>query len=128
MKAKSIQEIGALLKSIKNPEDPFLQECRADGRKGVQSLLQRWEKAYEKQLQLELKWTEMNSYEMAARKEGHAFIAGVDEVGRGPLAGPVVACAVILPQDYKLLGLDDSKKISETRREELYVQIMNNAI
>ena len=128
MKAKSIQEIGALLKSIKNPEDPFLQECRADGRKGVQSLLQRWEKAYEKQLQLELKWTEMNSYEIAARKEGHAFIAGVDEVGRGPLAGPVVACAVILPQDYKLLGLDDSKKISETRREELYVQIMNNAI
>ena len=128
MKAKSIQEIGVILKSIENPKDPFLDECRADGRKGVQSLLQRWEKAREKRMQLEMKWTEMNNYEMAARKDGHTFIAGVDEVGRGPLAGPVVAAAVILPQDYKLLGLDDSKKISEARREELYVQIMNNAI
>lgn len=56
------------------------------------------------------------------------FIAGVDEVGRGPLAGPVVAAAVILPRDFDLLGVNDSKKLSEKRREELFDQIMENAV
>ena len=55
-------------------------------------------------------------------------IAGVDEVGRGPLAGPVVAAAVILPPDFDLLGVNDSKKLSEKRREELFDQIMDRAV
>lgn len=57
-----------------------------------------------------------------------SLIAGVDEVGRGPLAGPVVAAAVILPRDFDLLGVNDSKKLSEKRREELFDQIMERAV
>lgn len=56
------------------------------------------------------------------------YIAGVDEVGRGPLAGPVVAAAVILPPDFDLLGVNDSKKLSEKRRGELFDQIMDRAV
>ncbi len=57
-----------------------------------------------------------------------ALIAGVDEVGRGPFAGPVVTAAVILPKDCDILYLNDSKKLSEKRREELYPEIMEKAL
>ena len=56
------------------------------------------------------------------------YIAGIDEVGRGPLAGPVVTAAVILPEDFDVLGVDDSKKLSPKKREELYELIMEKAI
>ena len=67
-------------------------------------------------------------YENLLFKEGYQYIAGVDEVGRGPLAGPVVACAVILPKDYQNDDLNDSKKLSEKKRNELYDIIMRDAI
>ena len=56
------------------------------------------------------------------------FIAGVDEVGRGPLAGPVVAAAVVLPADFDILGVDDSKKVSEKKREQLFDLILDRAL
>lgn len=56
------------------------------------------------------------------------YVCGIDEVGRGPLAGPVVACAVILPEDCEILYLNDSKKLSEAKREELYEKIMEQAV
>jgi len=59
---------------------------------------------------------------------GKDFIAGVDEVGRGPLAGPVVTAAVILPKDFQLLGVDDSKKLSPKKRDELFDQIKEAAV
>jgi len=62
-------------------------------------------------------------YERKLRKEGLTLIAGVDEVGRGPLVGPVVAACVILPEHYQLDGLTDSKKLSEKKRESLYDHI-----
>ena len=61
-------------------------------------------------------------------KQGITLIAGVDEVGRGPLIGPVVAAAVILPQNFTLKGLTDSKKLSEKKREEFYEIIKKEAI
>lgn len=69
-------------------------------------------------------------YENGSGSSSHPVrcIAGVDEVGRGPLAGPVVAAAVILPPDFDLLGVNDSKKLSEKRREELFDQIMDRAV
>ena len=70
----------------------------------------------------------MKAYEKALWDEGKAYIAGVDEVGRGPLAGPVVTAAVILPYDFDVLGVDDSKKLSPKKREELYDQIMDSAL
>ena len=60
--------------------------------------------------------------------ESHGWICGIDEVGRGPLCGPVVASAVILPKDCQILYLNDSKKLSEKKREELYEVIMEQAI
>jgi ribonuclease HII len=82
---------------------------------------------------LKLKLVEMSVYENELYNEGNMmgsvkYIAGVDEVGRGPLAGPVVAAAVILPQDFDILGIDDSKKLSEKRREALYDEIKKYAI
>lgn len=68
------------------------------------------------------------AYEKKLYKDNITLIAGVDEVGRGPLVGPVVAAAVILPKNYELKGLNDSKKLSEKKREELYPIIMKDAI
>ncbi len=67
-------------------------------------------------------------YEKELNDKGITLIAGVDEVGRGPLIGPVVAAAVILPKDFKLDGLTDSKKLSEKKREEYYKIINDKAI
>ena len=67
-------------------------------------------------------------YEKDLYKKGYKLIAGCDEAGRGPLCGPVVAAAVILPKNYSLEGLNDSKKLSEKKREQLYPIIMNDAI
>jgi len=71
---------------------------------------------------------EMRVYENRLYDQGCNFIAGTDEVGRGPLAGPVVAVAVILPRDFAILGIDDSKKLSAKKREELFVLIEENCI
>ncbi len=67
-------------------------------------------------------------YEREVRAEGYAFVCGVDEAGRGPLAGNVVAAAVILPDGLEIEGLNDSKKLSEKKREALYGVITEKAI
>ena len=67
-------------------------------------------------------------YEHAAQEQGFALICGVDEAGRGPLAGPVCAAAVILPQDLEIEGLNDSKKLTEKKRDALYNIITEKAI
>ena len=71
---------------------------------------------------------ENDLYENGYQDQEIRTIAGVDEVGRGPLAGPVVTAAVILPQGFDMLGVNDSKKLSEKRREELYEKIMETAL
>lgn len=70
----------------------------------------------------------MQIYERDLRAAGKRYIAGVDEVGRGPLAGPVVAACVILPEDFDVLGVDDSKKLSEKKREQLYDAILSETL
>lgn len=67
-------------------------------------------------------------YERDLYKKGITLIAGVDEAGRGPLVGPVVAAAVILPKNYHLEGLNDSKQLSEKKREEYYICLQKDAI
>ena len=71
---------------------------------------------------------EMRLREEELHKQGYVNIAGVDEVGRGPLAGPVVAAAVVLPEDFDVLGIDDSKKLSEKKREELFKVITEGCL
>ena len=67
-------------------------------------------------------------HEALARRQGYRHIAGIDEAGRGPLAGPVVAAAVILPAGFSLEGLDDSKKLSPSRRDSLFDEITGSAL
>lgn len=84
----------------------------------------------EKQL-LKLEAEKKRMYEMFSYEREHSdceYICGIDEVGRGPFAGPVVACAVILPKDCDILYLNDSKKLSEKKREELFVEIKEKAV
>jgi len=125
---KSISEIKSEYNNLKPSEyDAFRKEYEEDDRGGVQKLLESLDKkqrAYEAEIN---RLETMRSYERA-QKEFSGFICGIDEAGRGPLAGPVVAGAVILPEDCIILHLNDSKKLSEKRREELYLEIQEKAI
>ena len=71
---------------------------------------------------------ELSKFEKEEYEKGYTCIAGIDEAGRGPLAGPVVAAAVILPKDALIDGVNDSKKLSEKKREKLYDDIVENAV
>ena len=71
---------------------------------------------------------DMWQYEQKHSSEGYSYICGVDEAGRGPLAGPVCAAAVILPADVEIVGLNDSKKLSDKKRRELYPIICEKAV
>ena len=82
----------------------------------------------EREKMLAEKLITMQEYENKLRERGITYIAGVDEVGRGPLAGPVVTACVVLPEDFDVLGVDDSKKLSEKKREELFDSIKERAI
>ena len=84
--------------------------------------------AAQKEAQNWEQWQRMSSFEQELRAQGKQFIAGVDEAGRGPLAGPVAAAAVILPPDAYLPGLNDSKQLSEKSRLELEQQIKEQAL
>lgn len=97
-----------------------------DDRAGVASLIAKYKKMQEKHQAELVRLEKMCCYEK--RYEEYGAICGVDEVGRGPLAGPVVAGAVILPKGEKILYLNDSKKLSAKKREELYEEIMEKAL
>lgn len=75
-----------------------------------------------------LRFDEMSKIEKQLKEEGYSMIAGVDEVGRGPLAGPVVAAAVVLSDDFDLIEINDSKKLSEKKREELFPLIKEKSV
>lgn len=109
-------------------EEQFLLEVKNDDRKGVQRAYAKWKSTKEKHAQLVNQFEEMLHYEREIKRAGHRYIAGIDEVGRGPLAGPVIAAAVILPEDFYLLGLTDSKKVSKKNREEFYEAIYSKAV
>lgn len=74
------------------------------------------------------RYNEMMAFDNEYRGEKGIVVAGIDEAGRGPLAGPVVAACAILPENFDVIGVDDSKKLSEKRREELYEEILNKAL
>lgn len=120
---------GMPLKAIKqllaeNPSKELAALLLADERKSVQALYKSYERAQRERERV----AGLYSYEKACRARGHELVAGVDEVGRGPLAGPVVVAAVILPPDCFIEKLNDSKKLSEKTREKLYDIIMDKAV
>ncbi len=104
------------------------EQFKNDTRAGVQKLIQTAEKQYNAYLDEIERCDYMLSYEQELYDNGAEFIAGVDEVGRGPLAGPVVTCAVVLPKGEKILYANDSKKLSKIMRDRLYDEIMEKAV
>ena len=104
----------------------FINNHKDDTRAGVVKILEQAEKYRDKLLKEEDRIKGMMSFEHKYRDMG--YICGVDEVGRGPLAGPIVTAAVILPQDIIIPYLNDSKQVKEERREELYDIIMERAV
>ncbi len=124
---KTIAEIKAEFAATDMDGYPVLYEkYESDVRSGVQKLIAQCRRK-EAALEAEKQRTEkMKEYEH--KYEHLGYLCGIDEVGRGPLAGPVVACAVILPEDCQILYLNDSKKLSAARREELYDMIMREAV
>lgn len=104
----------------------LLKEYAADERAGAAALVQRFQKKLEKEAKEDARLYEMLSYERMY--ENYSHICGIDEAGRGPLAGPVVAGAVILPKGCTIRYLNDSKQLSEKMREQLYDEIMEKAV
>lgn len=127
MEQKKIGDIRAQLKEMPDGQlTSFIKEYAQDSRNGVQALVVQAKKRLGK---LEKEMQRIENLKQYERKySDYRFICGIDEVGRGPLAGPVVAGAVILPRDCQILYINDSKKLSEKKREELYDIIMEQAV
>lgn len=122
----SIREVEAIIWS--EPSEEFLEVCAKDPRQGIQRLLARQIKYCEAQRAEDQRIQGLLTEEKRLWDKGFLYIAGLDEVGRGPLAGPVMAAACILPAHFELPGLNDSKQVSERKREKLFEQIQSQAL
>lgn len=124
----TIKEVKERLAMIDELDHPLFEELILDGRAGVQAAISKRKRELQKQVDEDLRLEKMLAYEKELYTQGIQLIAGVDEVGRGPLAGPVVAAAVILPENCKIPGLNDSKKIPKSKHKEIYEAVLQNAI
>ena len=122
----TISEIREIL--LGSPSEEFLAELEQDGRVAVKKLLQAYHKRVEKAALERERFHKMLSYERRYYAEGAKLIAGVDEAGRGPLAGPLVIAAVVMPEEFFISGLNDSKQISASKRDKLYDEILQKAL
>ena len=122
----TISEIREIL--LGSPSEEFLAELEQDGRVAVKKLLQAYHKRVEKAALERERFHKMLSYERQYYAEGTKLIAGVDEAGRGPLAGPLVIAAVVMPEEFFISGLNDSKQISASKRDKLYDEILQKAL
>lgn len=124
---KSISEIKAELENAdKDTRESLLELCKKDTRKGVLKLVEKYEKQKAAMTEELERLKKMHEFE--DKYSEYEYIAGIDEAGRGPLAGPVVAASVILPKDCEILYLNDSKQLSAKRRDELFDEIKQKAI
>ncbi|WP_270308078.1 ribonuclease HII [Streptococcus koreensis] len=124
----TIKEVKESLATIDRLDHPLFEELIYDARAGVQSAINKRKRELQKQVDEDLRLEKMLTYEKELYAQGIQLIAGVDEVGRGPLAGPVVAAAVILPKNCKIPGLNDSKKIPKSKHQAIYQAVLDQAI
>ena len=124
----TIEEIRSLFESQFEISEEIAIAASSDRRAGVREIYARYLRRKEKSDQELARLAKLRRFEEDLYDKGYDFIAGVDEAGRGPLAGPVVAAAVILPRGARIIGLDDSKKVSPQRREELACEIKEKAL
>ena len=125
-KKMTIAQAKRLLEEDPTPE--LLETFRKDGRKGIQKLLLSYDKKIQKKLQKQAEFENRLKLERAYWNFGIENVGGIDEVGRGPLAGPVIACCVILPHDFDLIDVNDSKQLTAEKSEKLYGLILERAI
>ena len=124
---ETMKDIKARFASAKEGEyNALFRHYENDERSGVQKLIQQYHKKLQALEDERVRTESMKKYEHEYEHLG--YLCGIDEVGRGPLAGPVVACAVILPKDCDILWLNDSKKLTAKKREELYDVILERAV
>ena len=124
----TIKEVKERLAMIDELDHPLFEELILDGRAGVQAAISKRKRELQKQVDEDLRLEKMLAYEKELYTQGIHLIAGVDEVGRGPLAGPVVAAAVILPENCKIPGLNDSKKIPKSKHHAIYQAVLDQAL
>ena len=124
----TIKEIKECLATINRLDHPLFEELILDGRAGVQAAISKRKRELQKQVDEDLRLEKMLAYEKELYAQGIHLIAGVDEVGRGPLAGPVVAAAVVLPENCKIPGLNDSKKIPKSKHYAIYQAVLDHAL
>lgn len=127
---KQVETIAQIKEKLQseNINQQYLNRLKNDDRIGVRKLVKQYEKQQE-QLKIEReKFEKMTEIEYRLYEKNYKLIAGIDEVGRGPLAGPVVAAAVILPKDFELIGLNDSKQLNEDKRNKFYEIIREQAL
>ncbi|WP_347339029.1 ribonuclease HII [Lentilactobacillus laojiaonis] len=125
---KTIKELKEQLSEVTQFDDPILLDALSDKRKGVIELTIKTQNRIKKEMIKKVDFQCRFKYERELRNKNINIVAGIDEVGRGPLAGPVVACAVILPEDFDLLEVNDSKKLSKSTRESLVPLIKEKAV
>lgn len=128
----SVRDIAAMLQGeefrgrTEEERRAFLDRLAGDNRAGVQRLLEKYRREEKKLADERARIEKMKEYEL--KYADIEYIAGIDEVGRGPLAGPVVTCAVILPKDCRILYVNDSKQLTKEKREELCAEILAQAV
>ena len=128
MKDKSVKEIKEIVESLSTDEDlRYINILKDDERKSVQNIAIKMGKKLDNIRKEEERLNLINTYENEGYEKGYLYIGGIDEAGRGPLAGPVVASVVVFKPNTKIEGINDSKKLTEAKREELFDIIKQQA-
>ncbi|MGO2244733.1 MAG: ribonuclease HII [Pseudolactococcus laudensis] len=124
----TIKEVSELLKTAQTLSDPLFEQWSHDTRQGVQKLIIKRQRDIQAALDEDARLDNLLAYERQLYTQNVSLIAGIDEVGRGPLAGPVVTAAVILPENCKIPGLNDSKQIPKAHHQAVYDSVMTEAL
>ena len=129
MKEKSVKEIKEIVDSLSIDKYlEYIDILKDDERKSVQNIAIKMGKKLDNIRKEEERLELINTYENEGYTKGYLYIGGIDEAGRGPLAGPVVASVVVFKPNTKIEGINDSKKLSEAKREELFDIIKEEAL
>ena len=129
MKDKSVKDIKEIVDNLSVDKYlEYIEILKNDERKSVQNLSLKLAKKLDAIRKEEQRLELINTYENEGYQKGYIYIGGIDEAGRGPLAGPVVASVVVFKPNTKIEGINDSKKLSEAKREELFDIIKEQAL
>jgi len=128
-KPTTIREIEQYFLQLPMEQIPdVMKEYQLDSRAGVQGICKKYKEKHKKYVREHKRMKNLKEFDKVFTNNGEYILAGIDEAGRGPLAGPVVAAAVVFPKNIEILGIDDSKQVNEGNREILYDEIMKKAI